>query len=124
LKFDAAFSCRQPAGLVLVLPHRRQTRTTSMTTPGPGNENGRYYVLLLNDDSTPMDFVVHVLERFFNKNREEATRIMLHVHRKKVGICGVYTYEGAQAKVAQVMDYSRQHHHPLRCTAEPEQTSN
>ena len=79
-----------------------------------------YKVLLLNDDYTPMEFVVHVLERFFNKGREDATRIMLHVHQKGVGICGVYTYEIAETKVAQVMDFSRQHQHPLQCTMEKE----
>lgn len=79
-----------------------------------------YKVLLLNDDFTPMEFVVHVLERFFGKGREEATRIMLHVHQKGVGICGVYTYEVAETKVTQVMDFSRQHQHPLQCTMEKE----
>ena len=79
-----------------------------------------YKVLMLNDDYTPMEFVVHVLERFFNKGREEATRIMLHVHHKGVGICGVYTYEVAETKVAQVMDFSRQNQHPLQCTMEKE----
>ena len=79
-----------------------------------------YKVLLLNDDYTPMEFVVHVLERFFNKGREEATRIMLHVHQKGVGICGVYTYEVAETKVTQVMDFSQQHQHPLQCTMEKE----
>jgi ATP-dependent Clp protease adaptor protein ClpS len=79
-----------------------------------------YKVLILNDDYTPMEFVVHILERFFNKGREEATRIMLHVHRKGVGICGVYTYEVAETKVAQVMDFSRQNQHPLQCTMEKE----
>jgi ATP-dependent Clp protease adaptor protein ClpS len=77
-----------------------------------------YKVLMLNDDYTPMEFVVHILERFFNKNREEATRIMLHVHRRGVGICGVYTYEVAETKVTQVMDFARQHQHPLQCTLE------
>jgi ATP-dependent Clp protease adaptor protein ClpS len=77
-----------------------------------------YKVLMLNDDYTPMEFVVHILERFFNKNREEATRIMLHVHRRGVGICGVYTYEVAENKVTQVMDFARQHQHPLQCTLE------
>jgi ATP-dependent Clp protease adaptor protein ClpS len=67
-----------------------------------------------------MEFVVHVLERFFNKSREDATRIMLHVHQKGVGICGVYTYEVAETKVAQVMDFSRQNQHPLQCTMEKE----
>lgn len=79
-----------------------------------------YKVLLLNDDFTPMEFVVLVLQRFFNKGQEDATRIMLHVHHKGVGICGVYTYEVAETKVTQVMDYSRQHGHPLQCTMEKE----
>lgn len=79
-----------------------------------------YKVLLLNDDYTPMEFVVLVLEKFFSKGREEATRIMLHVHHKGVGICGVYTYEVAETKVTQVMDYARQHGHPLQCTMEKE----
>ena len=77
-----------------------------------------YKVLMLNDDYTPMEFVVHTLERFFNKNRQEATRIMLHVHRRGVGICGVYTYEVAETKVTQVMDFARKHQHPLQCVME------
>ena len=77
-----------------------------------------YKVLMLNDDYTPMEFVVHVLERFFQKNREEATRIMLHVHRRGVGVCGVYTYEVAETKVTQVNEFSRAHQHPLLCTLE------
>ncbi len=77
-----------------------------------------YKVLMLNDDYTPMEFVVHVLERFFQKTREEATRIMLHVHRRGVGICGVFTYEVAETKVTQVMDLARQNQHPLQCTIE------
>lgn len=77
-----------------------------------------YKVLLLNDDYTPMEFVVHVLERFFSKNREEATRIMLHVHQKGIGVCGVFTYEVAETKVAQVIDLARQNQHPLQCTME------
>ena len=79
-----------------------------------------YRVLLLNDDYTPMEFVVFVLEHFFSKNRDEATQIMLHVHRKGVGVCGVYTFEVAETKVAQVMDFARQHQHPLQCTMEKE----
>jgi len=79
-----------------------------------------FKVLMLNDDYTPMEFVVHVLERFFSKTREEATRIMLHVHRRGVGICGVFTYEVAETKVTQVMDFARQHQHPLQCTLEKE----
>ena len=77
-----------------------------------------YKVLLLNDDYTPMEFVVHVLERFFSKNGEEATKIMLHVHQRGVGVCGVFTYEVAETKVTQVMDFARQHQHPLQCTLE------
>lgn len=77
-----------------------------------------YKVLLLNDDYTPMEFVVHVLERFFSKSHEEATQIMLHVHRKGVGICGVYPYEIAETKVTQVIDLARKHQHPLQCTLE------
>ncbi len=77
-----------------------------------------YKVLMLNDDYTPMEFVVHVLERFFGKSHQEATRIMLHVHHKGVGVCGVFTYEVAETKVNQVMDLARQHQHPLQCTIE------
>jgi ATP-dependent Clp protease adaptor protein ClpS len=79
-----------------------------------------YKVLMLNDDYTPMEFVVHVLEQFFSKTREEATRIMLHVHQRGVGVCGVFTYEVAETKVTQVIDYARQHQHPLQCTLEKE----
>jgi ATP-dependent Clp protease adaptor protein ClpS len=79
-----------------------------------------YKVLLLNDDYTPMEFVVHVLERFFSKPREEAVQIMLHVHRHGVGICGVYTFEVAETKVAQVIELARRHQHPLQCTMEKE----
>ena len=79
-----------------------------------------YRVLLLNDDYTPMEFVVRVLERFFNKDAEQAMRIMLHVHQKGVGVCGVYTYEVAETKVAQVMDLARRNEHPLQCTMEKE----
>ena len=79
-----------------------------------------YKVIILNDDYTPMDFVVLVLERFFNKNREEATRIMLHVHQRGVGVCGVYTREVAETKVRQVTNFSGENQHPLQCTLEPE----
>lgn len=79
-----------------------------------------YRVLLLNDDYTPMEFVVYVLERFFQKTREEATTIMLHVHQNGVGVCGVYTYEVAETKVALVLDLARRHEHPLQCTMEKE----
>jgi ATP-dependent Clp protease adaptor protein ClpS len=79
-----------------------------------------YKVLLLNDDFTPMEFVVHVLERFFSKTRQEATDVMLHVHRRGVGICGVFTFEVAEMKVAQVMDFARINEQPLQCTMEKE----
>jgi ATP-dependent Clp protease adaptor protein ClpS len=79
-----------------------------------------YKVLILNDDYTPMEFVVHILERFFNKNKQEATDIMLHVHRRGVGVCGVFTYEVAETKVALVMDFCRANEQPLQCTMEKE----
>jgi ATP-dependent Clp protease adaptor protein ClpS len=77
-----------------------------------------YRVLILNDDYTPMEFVVHVLERFFNKNAEAAKTIMLHVHHHGIGECGVFTYEIAETKVTQVMDFARKHQHPLQCVME------
>jgi ATP-dependent Clp protease adaptor protein ClpS len=79
-----------------------------------------YKVLLLNDDYTPMEFVVHILESIFGKNRDEAIQIMLHVHRHGVGICGVFTFEVAETKVAQVIEFARRHEHPLQCTMEKE----
>jgi ATP-dependent Clp protease adaptor protein ClpS len=79
-----------------------------------------YKVLLLNDDYTPMEFVVHILEKFFAKSREDAVEVMLHVHRHGVGICGVFTFEVAETKVAQVIEFSRRHQHPLQCTMEKE----
>jgi ATP-dependent Clp protease adaptor protein ClpS len=78
-------------------------------------------VLILNDDYTPMEFVVYVLERFFNKNQEDATRIMLHVHQKGIGVCGIFPYEIAETKVTQVIDFARQNEHPLQCTMEKEE---
>lgn len=77
-----------------------------------------YRVLLLNDDYTPMEFVVDVLERFFAMNRQQATRIMLEVHTRGSGVCGVFTHEIAETKVAQVIDYARENQHPLMCTME------
>ncbi|MFA5969941.1 MAG: ATP-dependent Clp protease adapter ClpS [Sphingomonas sp.] len=89
------------------------TRTRSRTKrPTP------YRVLMLNDDYTPMEFVVLVLQRFFRMSIEEATRVMLHVHQRGVGVCGVFTYEVAETKVSQVMDFARQNQHPLQCTLE------
>jgi ATP-dependent Clp protease adaptor protein ClpS len=77
-----------------------------------------YKVLMLNDDYTPMEFVVHVLQRFFRMDMEEATRVMLHVHQRGVGVCGIFSYEVAETKVNQVMDFARQNQHPLQCTLE------
>ena len=77
-----------------------------------------YKVMLLNDDYTPMEFVVHVLEYFFQMNREKATQVMLHVHTRGMGVCGVFGRDVAETKVAQVNDFSRSHQHPLLCTME------
>lgn len=99
----------EDGGLGIATKTRVRTKKPSM-----------YRVLILNDDYTPMEFVVLILERFFNKSREQATRIMLHVHQKGVGVCGVYTYEVAETKVAQVMDMARRNEHPLQCTMEKE----
>ncbi len=77
-----------------------------------------YRVLMLNDDYTPMEFVVLCLQRFFRMTAEEATRVMLHVHQKGVGVCGVFSYEVAETKVGQVMDFARANQHPLQCTLE------
>jgi len=78
----------------------------------------QYKVLMLNDDYTPMEFVVLVLKRFFGMDLEQATRVMLHVHQRGVGVCGIFTYEVAETKVNQVMDFARQNQHPLQCTLE------
>jgi len=89
------------------------TRTRTRTkTPSP------YKVLMLNDDYTPMEFVVHVLQSFFKMSIEDATRVMLHVHQRGVGVCGIFPYEVAETKVAQVMDFARTNEHPLQCTLE------
>ena len=89
------------------------TRTKTQT-----KKPAMYRVLILNDDYTPMEFVVTVLRKFFNKDADEATRIMLHVHHHGVGECGVFTYEVAETKVTQVMDFARKHQHPLQCIME------
>ena len=78
----------------------------------------QFKVLMLNDDYTPMEFVVMVLKRFFHMDLEQATRVMLHVHQKGVGVCGIFPYEIAETKVNQVMDFARQNQHPLQCTLE------
>ena len=94
-------------GTAVITRTRTQTRKPNM-----------YRVLLLNDDYTPQEFVVTVLRKYFNKGVEEARRIMLHVHQHGVGECGVFTYEVAETKVTQVMDYARKHQHPLQCIME------
>lgn len=94
-------------GTVVITRPKTQIRHPSM-----------YRVLLLNDDYTPMEFVVSVLRKYFNKGPEEAKRIMLHVHQHGVGECGVFTYEIAETKVTQVMDHARKHQHPLQCIME------
>ncbi|HEY0958250.1 MAG TPA: ATP-dependent Clp protease adapter ClpS [Novosphingobium sp.] len=78
----------------------------------------QFKVLMLNDDYTPMEFVVMVLKRIFHMDLEQATRVMLHVHQKGVGVCGIFPYEIAETKVNQVMDFARQNQHPLQCTLE------
>ena len=93
----------------VIVKTKPKTKTPSM-----------YKVLMLNDDYTPMEFVVHVLEQIFGKDRTDATQIMLHVHQRGVGICGVFTYEIAETKVTQVVDYARRNQHPLQCTLEKE----
>jgi ATP-dependent Clp protease adaptor protein ClpS len=77
-----------------------------------------YRVLMLNDDYTPMEFVVLCLQRFFKMSLEDATRVMLHVHQRGVGVCGTFSYEVAETKVNQVIDFAREHQHPLQCTLE------
>jgi len=79
-----------------------------------------YKVILLNDDFTPMEFVVHILQRFFRMTMEQATEVMLHVHQRGVGVCGVFTFEVAETKVNQVLSFAKQHEHPLQCTLEKE----
>ena len=93
------------------------TAVITKTKPQTKRPN-MYRVLILNDDYTPMEFVVHILERFFGKDHEAATRIMLHVHHHGIGECGIYTYEVAETKVTQVMDFARKHQHPLQCVME------
>lgn len=99
----------------------QEEQTGLLLKPKPKTKKpSMYKVVLLNDDYTPMEFVVHILERFFSKNKQEATDIMLHVHRRGVGICGIFTYEVAETKVAQVMDFARSQEQPLQCTMEKE----
>ena len=96
-------------GTGLGIATRTRTRTKQPTP---------YRVLLLNDDYTPMEFVVLVLKRYFRMDLEQATRVMLHVHQRGVGVCGIFPYEVAETKVNQVMDFARENQHPLQCTLE------
>lgn len=96
-----------------------ETGTITRTRPRT-KKPSMYKVLLLNDDYTPMEFVVHILQQFFRLGLEDATRIMLQVHQKGVGVCGVFTYEIAETKVTAVVDYARKHQHPLQCVLEKE----
>jgi ATP-dependent Clp protease adaptor protein ClpS len=120
-------SSRDFAGLPLRMADDDRKRRNEPGAPGtavitktkPQAKRPSFYrVLLLNDDYTPMEFVVLVLERFFNKDRESATQIMLHVHHHGIGECGIFTYEVAETKVTQVMDFARKHQHPLQCVME------
>ena len=94
-----------------------QTGTATRTRAKP-KKPSQFKVLMLNDDYTPMEFVVIVLKRFFHMDMEQATRVMLHVHQRGVGVCGIFPYEIAETKVNQVMDYARKNQHPLQCTLE------
>lgn len=98
---------------------KHQQDTVLLSNTSKAKPPSLFNVLLLNDDFTPMDFVVEVLERFFSKNREQATQIMLKVHTEGSAICGVYPHGIAETKVNQVMDYANQHQHPLQCAMQP-----
>jgi len=126
--------------MLITLPHLTNPIRAAEDPEHPGNTGGdgdgqdqlgvatktrtkpkkpsQFKVLLLNDDYTPMEFVVMVLKRFFNMDLEQATRVMLHVHQKGVGVCGIFPYEIAETKVNQVMDFAKQNQHPLQCTLE------
>ena len=100
-------------------PHRNHERDVAVLPAKPDvTRPPLYQVALLNDDFTPMDFVVEVLQVFFAMNREKATQVMLHVHTRGKGVCGVYTRDVAESKVTQVNDFSRLHQHPLLCSME------
>ena len=101
--------------------HKDDNQTGVITrTEARTKKPSLYKVLLLNDDYTPMEFVVHVLERFFGLNHAQAFEIMLTVHKKGLAVVGVFSFEVAETKVAQVMDFARRHQHPLQCTMEKE----
>ena len=106
---DQRTSGRPDDQATVITKSRSETKKPSM-----------YKVLLLNDDYTPMEFVVVVLMRFFGMDQQRATTVMLHVHRRGVGVCGVYTHEVAETKVKRVSDFARRNEHPLQCTMEKE----
>ena len=109
LVFGMAQKDGEDAGTGVGVATRTRTRTKKPSL---------YKVLMLNDDYTPMEFVVLCLQRFFRMSIEDATRVMLHVHQKGVGVCGVFSHEVAETKATQVVDFARQHQHPLQCTIE------
>ena len=103
-------------------PHKKNKNNTLLIaeTKLRVQRPSMYRVLLINDDFTPMDFVVIVLQRFFHKTQEDALQIMMHVHKSGVGVCGIYTYDVAESKVSEVIGFAREHEHPLQCTLEIE----
>ena len=101
--------------------NNNQTDGSVLTKVKPKTKKPSLYkVLMLNDDYTPMEFVIEVLEKFFGKRQDEATQIMLHVHQKGIGVCGIYTYEIAETKAVQVTNYARKYEHPLQMQLEKE----
>ncbi|MDB5724707.1 MAG: clpS [Novosphingobium sp.] len=136
MMFDPAFADSPTFADALALLRVRAADQDDDGGPGGGNGDGQgqvgtatktrtkpkkpslFKVLMLNDDYTPMEFVVMSLKRFFNMDLEQATRVMLHVHQKGVGVCGVFPYEIAETKVNQVMDFARENQHPLQCKLE------
>ena len=129
LQFSSRFDSSVPSAIAATAPRMNNDDNRTGGTGGPTTSviakvkpktkrPSLYRVLILNDDYTPMEFVVHVLEKFFQKDVEAATKIMLHVHHHGIGECGIFTYEIAETKVTQVMDFARKHQHPLQCVME------
>src|ERR1700737_4767621 len=129
LQLTFRFDSSAPAAIAASAPRMGNDENRAGGTGGPATSviakvkpktkrPNLYRVLILNDDYTPMEFVVHILEKFFQKDVEAATKIMLHVHHHGIGECGVFTYEIAETKVTQVMDFARKHQHPLQCVME------
>jgi ATP-dependent Clp protease adaptor protein ClpS len=129
LQLTSRFDSSAPAAVAASAPRMGNDENRTGATGGPASSviakvkpktkrPNLYRVLILNDDYTPMEFVVHVLEKFFQKDVEAATKIMLHVHHHGIGECGIFTYEIAETKVTQVMDFARKHQHPLQCVME------